>query len=335
MRHSYFTVPLIVVLILALAGLACGGDTTPTAAPVVKTATPEVAQPAATSALTEPGPTATPEPAATPEPTAAPAELGDVVEKGGYFLSALAVEDPATPGLFYKAEAGKRLIAVEVVVGNVSGEMVSPNSLGATLLDADGLKYRSELGGRDDELALVSINPGEKVRGWVAFKIPEQAAPAFLDFDLANGISLRTGLAGERKAPQFPSPPAALPSKLGDVVEQSGYSLSCVTVEDPTAPGMFYKPTPGVKLVGVEIVVGNVSAEQFSANSLGAMLVDADGFVYRTELGGRDGELELVDLNPGEKVRGWVAFAIPESATTASIKFEIPGKIIIQAGCTS
>jgi len=62
MRHSYFTVPLIVVLILALAGLACDGDTTPTAAPVVKTATPEVAQPAATSAPTEPGPAATPEP---------------------------------------------------------------------------------------------------------------------------------------------------------------------------------------------------------------------------------------------------------------------------------
>jgi len=44
---------------------------------------------------------------------------------------------------------------------------------------------------------------------------------------------------------------------------------------------MFYEPTPGFKLVAVEIVVGNVSGEMFTANPLSAMLVDANGFVYR------------------------------------------------------
>lgn len=342
MKRSYFTLPLIAVLLLALAGLACGGDTTPTAAPVVKTATPVAAQPAATSAPTEqapaatpepttpPEPTETPEPTATLEPTAAPAELGDVAEKDGYFLCALTVEDPTTPGLFYEAEAGKRLVAVEVVVGNVSGEMITTNPLNATLIDADGFKYVPELAGRDGQLAMVSLNPGEKVRGWIAFEVPEQAALASIKYD-----SLQTGVTGGGgEAPQFPAPPAALPSKLGDVVELGGYSLSATTVEDPTTPGMFYEPIPGFKLVAVEIVVGNVSGEMFTANPLSAMLVDANGFVYRPELAGRDGQLELMDLNPGEKVKGWVAFIIPDSATPASIKFELPGDAIIQAGCT-
>jgi hypothetical protein len=51
-------------------------------------------------------------------------------------------------------------------------------------------------------------------------------------------------------------------------------------------------------------------------------------------VGGRDGQLELMDLNPGEKVKGWVSFALPESATPASIKFELPGETLTQAGCS-
>jgi len=81
-----------------------------------------------------------------------------VVEKDGYFLCALTVEDPAPPGVLYEAEAGKRLIAIEMVFGNISGEMVTTNPLDATLIDAEGYKYMPELGGRDGQLEMVSLN---------------------------------------------------------------------------------------------------------------------------------------------------------------------------------
>jgi hypothetical protein len=119
------------------------------------------------------------------------------------------------------------------------------------------------------------------------------------------------------------------------VVEKDGYFLCALTVEDPTTPGLFYEAEVGKRLIAVEVVVGNVSGEMVTTNPLDATLIDADGFVYRPELAGRDGQLELMDLNPGEKVKGWVAFVVPESATPASIKFELPGENIIQAGCTS
>ena len=113
-------------------------------------------------------------------------------------------------------------------------------------------------------------------------------------------------------------------SRLGDVVEQYGYSLAAVKVEDPAKPGRLTELESGEKVVAVEIVVGNVSGEPLSVNPLYAELVDEEGFVYEVELAGRDGgQIGVTDLNPGEKARGWVAFIIPEEATPASVKYSL------------
>ena len=104
--------------------------------------------------------------------------------------------------------------------------------------------------------------------------------------------------------------------------EQYGYSLSSTAVEDPTTPSMFYEAKEGYKLVAIEIIVSNISGKTLSVYPSDAILVDSNGFVYRLEeLAGRDGQLAVVNLNTGEKVKGWVAFEIPEDATPASIKY--------------
>ena len=115
--------------------------------------------------------------------------------------------------------------------------------------------------------------------------------------------------------------PQPQPLYLGDVVEQYGYLLLAIMVEDPTTPGMFYQAKEGYKLVAVEIIVGNVSGETLSVNPLYAVLVDSNGFVYQPELAGRDGQLATADLNVGERARGWVAFEIPEDTTPVIIKY--------------
>ena len=98
--------------------------------------------------------------------------LGDVVELNKYFIQAVAVEDPGTPGPIYEAESGKKLVAVELVVGNVSGTAITVNPLNATLLAGDGFTYRPVLGGRAGQIELVNLNPGERVRGGSGFNIP-------------------------------------------------------------------------------------------------------------------------------------------------------------------
>jgi hypothetical protein len=141
----------------------------------------------------------TPEPTVILKPTPIPLtipSLGDVVEKDGYSLSAANVEDPATPGILYEAKEGMKLVAIEIVVGNISGEQISVNPLNATLLDNEGFSYKATLGGRDEQIELVDLNPGEKVKGWIAFEIPNQTVPASIKYDISlfPEIVLKTGL---------------------------------------------------------------------------------------------------------------------------------------------
>ena len=68
-----------------------------------------------------------------------------------------------------------------------------------------------------------------------------------------------------------------------------------------------------------------MSGETFSSNVLYATLVDTEGFTYGAESGAVENSLELLDLNPGEKVRGWAGFIVPQDATPASLKYAIRG----------
>lgn len=341
---------LVVMLLFALPMLACGEATS---TPQVSTSVPadaeqedaEVEEPEATAPVEEdePEPTDEPEPeeapTETPEPQAA--NLGDLVELEGYSFAAVVLEDPAPPGLLYTPTEGMRLVAVEIIVGNVSGERVTVNSLNSTLLDSEGFTYQSELAGRDDELVLVDLEPGERVRGWVAFEIPEAAEAAIIRYQVkgvprivmeSRVLSADGATTAGADVPLTAAGPVErdVPGALGELVEGDGYSLMAEVVEDPTTPGILYTAVPGRKLVAVQIVVGNVSGEMVTVNSLNTVLFDTDGFAYTSELAGRDGELELVDLNPGEQVRGWVAFELPEDASPASIKYQVKGFPLIE-----
>lgn len=154
---------LIAVLALIIATLACGDST-----PEVKTKAPDTAE----------------EEQPTTAPTAA-AQLGDTIEQDGYALSATQVADPATPGLLYQAEEGKRLVAIEIVVENTGADEFTSNPLYATLLDADGYSYTTELAAVDEQLDTVDLGEGEKVKGWVAFVIPDDAQPAAIKYEFA------------------------------------------------------------------------------------------------------------------------------------------------------
>ena len=119
---------------------------------------------------------------------------------------------------------------------------------------------------------------------------------------------------------------------LGDVVEQHGYSLVALTVDNPGTVGEYssYEATPGTKLVCVDFAVGNIDAgpSKYSGDyhtvnaTYNTFLVDVEGFKYGGESGSCAGQMELVDLSPGEKVRGWVGFEIPENALPAHIEYE-------------
>ena len=119
------------------------------------------------------------------------------------------------------------------------------------------------------------------------------------------------------------------PTEQAEAGETEGpTTLEALTLWDPVDPSNYsiiFDPEEGKKLVGVEVVVGNTSNESLSVNVLDFYLVDAEGFVYDVETGSVDGQIALVDLSQGEKVRGWVGFLVPPEAVPAKVKYEVGG----------
>lgn len=127
--------------------------------------------------------------------------------------------------------------------------------------------------------------------------------------------------------PVEPAAPKAEPAPesvgLGEMLTQGDYTFGATQLEDPaTKPGYFYEAEEGMRLVAVEIIVGNVSADEVSSNPLYSVLVDTEGFTYQPELAGVEGQIETLNLSPGEKSKGWVGFIIPNDAAPATIKYE-------------
>lgn len=317
------------LLVLAIS-LACAGATpTPTSSGSEASASTAVSGSGSVEA-TSTTPPATEEPTAT---EAQPVELflGDTVEKYGYSLTGVQVIDPAPPGMFYQPETGKKLVAVDVVIGNISGDPISVNPLNATLVDTEGFTYQAELGGTDEQLGTVDLMPGERVKGQIAFKVPENAGAGKIKYNISifGNDTLQANLTPaptdhSQVAGSFvPAPTIEIP-KLGETAEEQGYSLSVTSVKDPAQPGMLYSPKEGTKLVGAELILGNVSgSEALSVNPLYAYLVDKDGYIYGAELAGMDSQLDVVDLAVGEKVKGWVSFTLPKDAVPSYIKYQL------------
>jgi hypothetical protein len=348
-----FRVYLGLVVLLLLPILACGnGEATPTSVAVISTATPsttvtgeaEVSEPLdefGTEEEMQEIPAEEPVPTLQPTETPVPqrtAHMGDFVLNDGYSLTVLQVKDPAPPGTFFTAEPGKRLIAVEIVVGNVSGPVASTNPLNGVLLDDDRLTYRAELGAVG-QLKLVELERGERVRGWIGFHIPDDAVPATFRFELGR-VRLESSLLEPLDDHEPMLEPEGLFGvrddlpRLGDLVEQDGYSLVAMGVADPASPGILYQPVPGMRVVAVDVIIGNVDGREISSNPLRAYLIDSAGYVYTAELGGTRDQIELVDLGADERVRGWIAFEIPDDAMPAAIKYEMTSspRIVVYTG---
>lgn len=111
--------------------------------------------------------------------------------------------------------------------------------------------------------------------------------------------------------------------ELGETMEQGGYSLTVVSVEDPATPGSNYNPPPATRLVVLDIIVRNESgARKMKVETLNAALLDTDGFKYVADTHAIDDVIEREELDVGDQVRGRVAFSVAEDATPAIFTFE-------------
>jgi hypothetical protein len=166
----------------------------------VPTRTPTVVSRAQPTAISlPPGARAPTDNLMLPDPLGPQSRIQGVAVEEGYSLSIEAVEDPAKPGidLWYYPKPGAKRIAVEITVGCVACKEATVHPIFVILVDTEGSSHMAELGPLIDydEITATGIGPGEFVTGWVVFEVPDAAAPAYVKYLFAPGITLQARIA--------------------------------------------------------------------------------------------------------------------------------------------
>lgn len=330
-KHNF--VSFFALAVLLLVSLACGSSANPTLV--------------ATSA-----PTVEVESQQQEQPTQAPAsvtqqnyKVGDVVSIGDYVLVVLGWEN-VQPSDFSKPDAGKKFVAVELLIVNNSESAKSVSSLlQMSLKDETGQKYdvdftaSTAIGGAsiDGELT-----PGEKVRGKVGFQVAENTRDLqfVFDADVFGSGKVFVDLGAE---PITVEPPATIAGEtsqqtynVGDVITMGTINITVNEVLYPAGDN-FNKPDPGFKFLVVDLMIENTGTTAISVSSLLQMSIkDASSQKYNVDLmasvasGGSSPDGEIA---PGEKLRGQVGFQVPENASGLVFVFDADvwgsGKVFI------
>ena len=110
--------------------------------------------------------------------------------------------------------------------------------------------------------------------------------------------------------------------KIGDRIQIGDYIITVNKAENPYVESSIYsQPDSGNKYVAVEVTYENETNDSISYNVYDWLLSDSDGYTYDQAWGSKEPDLSSGDLNPGEKVRGWVTFEVPDTSDQYSIKF--------------
>lgn len=333
MNRKHNVVSLIALAVLLLVSLACGSSVSPT---LVATSAP----PVDSGSQQQEQPTQAPTPVAQQN-----YKVGDVVAIGDNVLVVLGWEN-VTATDFSAPEAGKKFVAVELLIVNKSQSAMSISTLlQMSMKDNTGQKYDVDFmastavggGSIDGELAA-----GEKLRGKVGFQIPETAQGLQFVFD-ASVFGTGKVFVDLGAEPVKVEPPAELAGEtaqqtynVGDLIAMGTTNVTVNEVLYPAGDD-FNKPNAGFKFLVVDLTIENLSATAISVSSLLQMSVkDSSSQKYDVDLmasvasGGSSPEGEIA---PGEKLRGQVGFQVPENATGLVFVFDAnvwgSGKVFI------
>jgi hypothetical protein len=125
---------------------------------------------------------ASPKPAApAPTPAGTPAQIGERVESAGIALTVNGVTRTDSLSQFQKAKPGRTYVVVDVTL-ETSREKTPYNPLYFKVRDGEGYEYTATVSTGDQSLKSGELNPGEKVRGTVAFDVPADAKGLVLSY---------------------------------------------------------------------------------------------------------------------------------------------------------
>jgi len=114
--------------------------------------------------------------------------IGEAVKFGDYVVSVEKIENPFVDkselAEYLKPEAGKKLVAVEVLYKNeTSDKQLTFNEFNWTLFDDEGYNYQLGFSGvKEPRLSSGVVNPNGQSRGWITFETLEGSKNFTLQF---------------------------------------------------------------------------------------------------------------------------------------------------------
>ncbi len=109
---------------------------------------------------------------------------------------------------------------------------------------------------------------------------------------------------------------------VGETGHTGDFDVTLHAVEDPLQPANeFDQPTPGNRLVGVEVTLTNTGDDpQTFSSLLAAELTDSLSRPWTVALAGLDRPQVDGDVPPGESRRGWMTFDVAEDADALRLR---------------
>ena len=261
--------------------------------------------------------------------TADPVPIGSTVQFEGSSYSVHEVRDPVPPG-YSGVDEGNRFVAVDVTQNGIEdGANFSLSNF--SVQDADGYVYDLDVSADiNPKFGYGSLAAGQRVRGWIAFQIPEDAMLVRVLVEGAGfsgqSITIADLMVEPLEEPVDATEAAATadPVPIGSTVQFEGSSYSVHEVRDPVPPG-YSGVDEGNRFVAVDVTQNGIEdGANFSLSNFSVQ--DADGYVYDLDVS--------ADINPkfgygslaaGQRVRGWIAFQIPEDAMLVRVLVEGAG----------
>lgn len=130
-------------------------------------------------------------------------------------------------------------------------------------------------------------------------------------------FSLRAAFQGKKSGfAQFKS------TESGQVIKLAIRSQGTESVESVTKFFFTAKPRPGHKFVKVKVATTNLGNQEYSLNPYSYGVITRSGAIYGVHLQTRnlDQRLKALDLEPEQRVEGYLLFEIPSSDALATLQ---------------
>jgi serine/threonine protein kinase len=176
-----------------------------------------------------------------------------------------------------------------------------------------------------------SLKKGDKVKGWLAFQVPEGLQGWLFEFrvkpDFSGSVS-KAQVPLDDVAPEQYSPPqtVGVEGKVGETVATNGYFLTVnkqeKSPEIQTGRTLFpnVKAAAGKQFVTLEVTFESTNNEIWAVNYGNAVLKDGEGIRYNPALRKYPAIL-TTDVENSTRAKGWLTYEIPLEAKNLVLEY--------------